>query len=440
MKDQDNSSADSSAATLLDLVNLLNELFDKNDLITAEKVSCRLTRQFGDHYVTWYIRAIVLRLTNRPKEALLAVYHSIWLHETSDALAELACIWEILEPHHKADQLPGVITDSQELHKALALRFCRELDANAYKRVYFEISGICNAKCPYCVTGINCINGRNIEEIRARKFVDVDEFEFTINHLIANSIISRRESVIQLYNWGEPCLHPHFEKLLSILTENGIRYGFSTNCSVFKELPPSVLTNLNNVIFSMPGFSRDSYNRIHGFDFEKIKQNITKMVMLWRKSGYKGNFVIAYHVYQFNILECEAAANFARELGIGISFAHAGLNGYALMKSYLDDTMSREALKKCSSELIMYFYKDIKRPKDHRCEQFDFLTINEHCELLPCCGVERGMPLYSLGRINEMSLEQIKDKKLNAKYCKKCAEIGMDYIGEAIFRQPFGRF
>lgn len=429
-----------SAVTLLDLVNIFNVMLDKNDLTNAEQVSCLLTGRFGDHYVAWYIRAIVLRLTNRPKEALLAIDHSLWLHETPDALAELACIWQILGSHDRADQLSGDITKVQELHQAQALQFCREQDANAYKDVYFEVSGVCNAKCPYCVTGVNCIVGRNLEDIRARKFVDLEEFEFTVNYLIANSIISRRESVVQLYNWGEPFLHPHFEKLLSILTKNGVHYGFSTNCSVFKDLSPDVLTNLNNVTFSMPGFSFDSYDRIHGFNFEQIKQNITTMVNLWRKSGYKGSFVIAYHVYQFNILECEAAAKFASELGIGISFVHASLNGYNLLRSYFDDTMSREALKKCSSELITYFYKDLKRPANYRCDQFDYLVINEYCELLPCCGVERGMPLYSLGKVSEMTLGQIKDKKLNAKYCKKCAEIGMDYFGTAILRRSFGRF
>lgn len=406
-------------------------MLDENDFNNAERASCLLLERFSDQYIAWYVRAIALRLTNRPKEALLAIDHSIWLHETSDALAELARIWQILDSHFRTDQ---------ELNQILALSFCREQDANAYKNVYFEVSGVCNAKCPYCVTGINCIIGRNIEDISARKFVDVDEFKFTINHLITNSIISRRESVVQLYNWGEPCLHPHFEKLLSILTENGIRYGFSTNCSVLKELAPSVLTNLNQVTFSMPGFSCDSYNRIHGFDFEQIKQNITNMVELWRKSGYRGSFIIAYHVYQFNILECEAAAKFASELGIGISFVHASLNGYNLLRSYFDDTMSRDALKKCSSELITYFYKNVKRPANYRCDQFDYLVINEHCELLPCCGVERGMPLYSLGKISEMTLEQIRDKKLNAQYCTKCAEIGMDYFGTAILRRAFGRF
>ncbi len=421
-----------STATLPDLVKFFNEMLNKNDLNNAERISSLLTERFGDHYVAWHIRAIALRLTNQPKEALSAIERSMRLHVTPDSLAELIRIYQSLGFYDQADQLSKNIAKAQELKQPLTIQFQREWNFNAYKNVYFEISGICNGKCPYCVTGINCIIGRNIEDIKARKFVDVDEFKFTITHLIENSIISPSESVVQLYNWGEPLLHPHFEKLLSILTKKGVRYGFSTNCSVLKELSPDVLTHLNNVTFSMSGFSQDSYNRIHGFDFEEVKQNITQMVHLWRKLGYRGSFTIAYHVYQFNILECQSAAKFASDLRIGVSFVHATLNGYNLMRSYFDDTMSREALKKCGSELITYFYKDIKRPENYRCPQFDNLVINEHCELLPCCGVERGMPLYSFGKIADMTLEEIKDKRLKADFCKVCAKIGMDYFGHAI--------
>ncbi|GBF34170.1 hypothetical protein DCCM_3282 [Desulfocucumis palustris] len=42
------------------------------------------------------------------------------------------------------------------------------------------------------------------------------------------------------------------------------------------------------IIFSMPGFSQESYDKIHGFNFEKIKDNIIKMSRNFRENGFTG--------------------------------------------------------------------------------------------------------------------------------------------------------
>lgn len=79
--------------------------------------------------------------------------------------------------------------------------------------------------------------------------------------------------------------------------------------------------------FSMCGCSQRSYNRIHGFSFRKIIENIEKYVVEYRKYGHKGTFFIAYYIYQFNEEEMQDVYNFACKVGIGIHFSYAFLNG-----------------------------------------------------------------------------------------------------------------
>ncbi len=307
-----------------------------------------------------------------------------------------------------------------------------------YQNVYFEICGICNGECPYCVTGKRCVMGRNKEEIRARKLVDISEFEQALIYLEEKKIIDPATSKIGLYNWGEPFLHSELEKLLAVVTKRGLRYNLSTNCSIYKELNPYVLKNLNTVLFSMPGFSQASYDRIHGFNFERIKANIRNMTMAWRSQDYRGGIAISFHLYQFNIYEIFTAAQFAKELGIGFAPNYASFNGHNLMKSYLSDSMDRNVLKKSTSELMTYFLQDIKRPDGYCCQQLDMLAINEHCEVLLCCSVERGLPTYALGKLFDLSLDEIEEKKRNTPYCGECIGLNMDYVGHAFPKVRMG--
>ena len=44
----------------------------------------------------------------------------------------------------------------------------------AFDRIYFEISGVCNGKCPYCLSGLHKRpGGRFIESERFEKALDV---------------------------------------------------------------------------------------------------------------------------------------------------------------------------------------------------------------------------------------------------------------------------
>lgn len=62
----------------------------------------------------------------------------------------------------------------------------------------------------------------------------------------------------------------------------------------------------------MPGFSQESYDKIHGFNFEKIKENIKKYANDMELAGVKDKMWVAYHMYQFNLDEIYDAYVFLR--------------------------------------------------------------------------------------------------------------------------------
>jgi hypothetical protein len=72
------------------------------------------------------------------------------------------------------------------------------------------------------------------------------------------------------------------------LNDQGLKYSISTNASIpllFNEGGDS-LRNLSNIIISIPGFSQESYNRVHGFRFDRIKKNIVKLIRNYRECKF----------------------------------------------------------------------------------------------------------------------------------------------------------
>jgi len=66
-------------------------------------------------------------------------------------------------------------------NKIKLLKRFYECKKNSDNAVYFDISNICNAKCLYCQTGF--ANRNHIPYCQGKKFVELDDFRQTLQHL-----------------------------------------------------------------------------------------------------------------------------------------------------------------------------------------------------------------------------------------------------------------
>lgn len=294
-----------------------------------------------------------------------------------------------------------------------------------YKQVTFEISGKCNALCPWCYTG-----KKNRQSTFQGEFITPSVFEKAINYMFDNKIIDK-SSFIHLYNWGEPFLNPYFKDIISILNKYEIKYGLSTNASVLIDFTEEeVLRNLSYITFSMPGFSQKSYEKIHGFNFEKIKKNILTIVNNFRECGFKGEAQISYHVYQFNLDEVENAYKFACKNNMKLYPVYAYIADHNMLKKYLKSEFNYPEIKKASEELFLFYLDDKvnEKPDHYQCPQFQMLTIDEHCNIILCCSVGKECDDYSLGSLFNLSQSQIQELKLTREICNECDQLGINYL------------
>lgn len=296
-----------------------------------------------------------------------------------------------------------------------------------YSVVYFEISGRCNARCPWCATGRKRLEGKEVGgDIKPDKFRDA------IRYMKKNGFIGSA-TVIKLFNWGEPLLNPDYKEIVEILNEEQLAWGLSTNASIrrfFDE--PDFLRNLKQILISMPGFSQRAYDKIHGFNFETIKNNIIEMVGNYKQCGFAGDVSLSYHLYQFNMNDAQQLFAFCGEHGFKINAGLAYINDWEEYRRYLRDEMSRERLKLASQSLFLSHLdlklEELKKLGACRCPQFDMLNIDEDCNVVTCCLVDRDHPDYSIGSLFDLSVEDVKQKKRQQNICKECHDLGIWYL------------
>lgn len=295
----------------------------------------------------------------------------------------------------------------------------------AFRNVFLEISGTCNARCPYCLSGRYRTPGGG--------FIAVDVFQRVLERLTAARLVDR-ETVVGLYNWGEPFLHPRLGDLVAAAQRSGVRYSFSTNASVVPDIDAAFVKGLALLIFSMPGFSQASYDRIHGFDFARVRGAIETIVRRARAAGYRREFRIHYHVYQFNLAEMEACATFARGLGVDVHYHYAILNHWGHLWEYVDDTLPRPLLKELSQDLFSFRLRELAADTvaSYRCPQYDTLAIDESANVLLCCQVPKEKR-YQAGNMLHDEIGQILSGREHSETCRRCVERGMArYLNTAL--------
>jgi MoaA/NifB/PqqE/SkfB family radical SAM enzyme len=302
------------------------------------------------------------------------------------------------------------------------------MDAEKHKYMYIgiEISAACNAKCPWCFA----IKASDEGKLSQNDFMNFDTFRSVIERIGKMGFL-QKDIIINLYAIGEPFLNRDILKITGYLDKKNLRYAISTNASIpllFKG-EKNILRNLSNLIISLPGFSQESYNRVHGFRFNKIQENIVRLVKNLRRNGFKGDARLVYHVYQFNLGELYKAKKFAQEINIDFYPYYAILYEYRHVRDYLIGTLPYDLLQKASKELFLANIEKtiLSRPPDYVCDFFNMLLIDIDANLKTCCQIRKGDPGYSFGNIFNLSAEEIIKKRAAQLICEECQKLGLDY-------------
>lgn len=123
-----------------------------------------------------------------------------------------------------------------------------------YKRIYIEITNICNLNCSFCPSNN-----------RKKEFMSVSNFLSIINK------IKDYTNHIYLHIKGEPLLHPELDKILTIANLNYLNVNITTNGRLLKDK----IDILNNNKIRQINISLHSFNNLDEIkDIVKLCDNI----------------------------------------------------------------------------------------------------------------------------------------------------------------------
>lgn len=138
-----------------------------------------------------------------------------------------------------------------------------------FKRVYIEISNICNLACSFCPP-----------VKQARKSMTANEFEYIIKQIKPHS------SFVYLHVKGEPLLHCELEQILQIAKKYEIQINITTNATLLEQKQELLLSSdaLRQVNLSLHAFTKES----------KIdnKSYINNAIIFAKKANDKGIYTV----------------------------------------------------------------------------------------------------------------------------------------------------
>ncbi len=156
-----------------------------------------------------------------------------------------------------------------------------------YKKIYIEITNICNLKCDFC-----------IGTKRKPEKMSINNFKIII------SKIKTHTKYVYLHVLGEPLLHEDIGEILNICHENGIKANITTNGTLINKMQDEILKPaLRQVNFSMHGVSDEYVKDILDFS-ERASENVYINLRYWneyeapeiKNKTIKKNIFVSYDV------------------------------------------------------------------------------------------------------------------------------------------------
>lgn len=150
-----------------------------------------------------------------------------------------------------------------------------------FKRIYIEISNICNLNCPFCV-----------KSTRPPRSMNEEEFRRVIRE------ISPYTDYVYFHVKGEPLLHPRLERFLDICEENDLQVNLTTNGTLLTKnadmlLRKNALRQVNFSLHSFPfhnganGFEREFYNEVDLDGVETYVSNVLRFAQRFARERKK---------------------------------------------------------------------------------------------------------------------------------------------------------
>lgn len=255
-----------------------------------------------------------------------------------------------------------------------------------FKRVYIEITNVCNLSCSFCP-----------KTMRKAHSMDIESFKKTLDE------VKPYTDYIYLHLKGEPLLHPNLPEFLDLCTEREFKVNITTNGTLLRRIKDKII---------MKPSIRQINISLHSFDANEnsitMEEYLKEVLDFAKEALEKTNIIIALRLWNLdpsNVSQGERQRN--REL---LSI----IEEYFKLPYKIDEESTRHRGIKIAERLFLNQDIEFKWPAlkekeyGHKgtCHGLkDQIGILADGTVVPCCLDGEGV--VSLGNIFEKSFEDI---------------------------------
>lgn len=232
--------------------------------------------------------------------------------------------------------------------------------------MYIDPINYCILHCPLCPTGQGVLG-------RKKGKMSFDLFKRLVDE------IAHKVCFLNLYNWGEPLLHPQIFDMVEYATSKGISVRISSNLN---RLTPGqanlmVESGLEELLVDLDGATQETYEKYRvGGNLASVIENIRSIVSAKKNSDVPFPLITARVLLtKFNQSEIHQIRTLAWGLGV---------DRFWVAPVYVD--------LKCPDDIEKWVTgagrtkKDRPRGQPHKCDQlWRNLTISWDGGVFPCC-------------------------------------------------------
>lgn len=277
-----------------------------------------------------------------------------------------------------------------------------------FKKVYIEITNVCNLKCKFCPEGN-----------REKKFIEVENFRYILEN------VKNYTDLICLHIKGEPLLHPKLNELLEECDKFGIKVNITTNATLLLKNIELLCKHesIRQINISLHSLNQNDITR------ENAEKYLTDVIQAVRLIHSNTEIIISYRLWNISFI-----GQNEKNKQI-IDLLEAEYNVQSLMEKTKENSFVKLENNIFLNQDVQFEWPDINREvisEEGKCygirEQVGILVNGD---VVPCCLDQNGD--IKLGNIYNNSLNEIlegelanriingfKSHKIIHPLCKRC--------------------
>jgi len=257
-------------------------------------------------------------------------------------------------------------------------------------RFHVDTLNACNLRCPLCPTGLGTLQ-------RPRGKMSMEQFQHVVDQIAPYAYY------LNLYNWGEPLLHPEICDMIRYATDKGITVSISSNLNRMNAALAEnlVQSGLSEIIVSVDGASQEAYEKYRrGGRLSVVLENLSRLAEAKQRSHRSAPFILVRMlIHKHNEHEIAALRETVTALGADSFTTHP------LFIDPRNPEHRQEWLPEDESKSFYDYSAETMENTWDCADLWESCTINWDGGLAPCCWLQN--PAHDMANILETPLRTI---------------------------------